>query len=145
MQVAEPTFPLAQPPTCLKCCCAANRVRAVRSSNPISHAGRLYYRCSHCVQKYYTFITFDDDIGIIPSNPRCDCGYISRISRRRDGDGQFYCCPVGTCQFLRDGPLLPPARMPMQTAAKEMKMNISGSSAETEPTRPSSSLVDALE
>ena len=103
---------------------------AVRRSNPIGNSGRPYYVCSNREHKRRTFITFDDNIGIITGNPQCNCGYISRLSNRRDGDGQFYSCPVGRCQFTRNGPLLPPQTMQMQTGANGMMMNISGSSVE---------------
>lgn len=127
MQVAEPTFPLAQPPTCLKCGCPGGLVQT-RHSNPIGNSGRPYYVCSIGRHESNTFITFDDNIGIVTGNPRCNCGYISRLSNRRDGDGQFYTCPVGRCRFKRNGPLLPPQTMQMQTGANEM--NISDSSVE---------------
>ena len=140
-QVVEPTFPLAQPPTCLKCGCPGNRATTTLT-NPIGNAGRPYYVCSHRGHGSQTFIAFDDNIGIKPSNPRCNCGYISRLSNRRYGNRQFYSCPVGSCQFLLDGLLLPPRTVQMRTGANGMRVNISGSSAETESAQPSSALAD---
>ncbi|KAH8696900.1 hypothetical protein GQ44DRAFT_120411 [Phaeosphaeriaceae sp. PMI808] len=141
MQVAEPTFPLAQPPTCLKCDYPGDRMW-VRPGNLIGNTGRPYYVCSHREHMGQTFITFDDNIGIKPSNPRCNCGYISRLSNRRGRHSQFYSCPVGSCQFLLNGLLLPPRAAQMQTGANGMRVNISGSGAGTEPTQPPSTLAD---
>jgi hypothetical protein len=130
MQVAEPTFPLAQPPTCLECGCPGDLVPAARRSNPIGNAGRPYYICSRGGHPTDTWITFDDNIGIVASNPRCYCGYISRLSSRREGNGQFYCCPVGRCRFKRNGPSLPPQMTQTQAGANGMGMDRSGSSVE---------------
>jgi hypothetical protein len=133
MEVAEPIFPLAQPPTCLKCRHPGDLVPAARLNNPAGNAGRPYYICSrgrrgrHGSNKW---ITFNDNIGIIANNPRCDCGYTSRLSNRRDGDGQFYACPVGGCRFMSNGPFLPPQMTQMQAGANGMGMGISGSSVE---------------
>ena len=128
MQVAEPIFPLAQPPTCLSCGHPGDLVPAARRSNPIGNAGRPYYICSRGGHRSNTWITFDDNIGIVADNPRCDCGYTSRLSSRRDGDGQFYSCPVGRCRFKRNGPSLPPQMTQMQAGANGMGTDISGSS-----------------
>jgi len=130
MQGAEPTFPLTQPPTCLKCDRPGDLVPAARRSNPNGNAGRPYYICSRGGHKNDTWITFNDNIGIVADNPRCDCGYISRLSNRKDKDGQFYCCPVGGCYFWRNGPSLPPQMTQMQAGANGMGMDISGSSVE---------------
>ena len=130
MQAAEPTFPLAQPPTCLECGCPGDLVPAARRSNPIGNAGRPYYICSRGGHERDTWITFDDNIGIVAGNPQCDCGSISRLSNRRDGDGQFYSCPVGRCRFKRNGRSLPPQSTQMQAGANGMGMDISGSSVE---------------
>jgi len=140
-QVAEPTFPLAQPPTCLKCGRPGNRATTILT-NPIGNAGRPYYVCSHRGHGSQTFITFDDNIGIKPSNPRCNCGYISRLSNRRGGGGKFYSCPVGSCRFSLGGLLLPPRTVRMRTGANGMWVNISDSSAETESAQPSSAPAD---
>ena len=141
MQVAEPTFPLAQTPICLQCGFLGKRLM-VHHGNPIGNAGRSYYRCSSGIHESHVFITFDDNIGIIPGNPRCNCGFISRLSKGRNGDHQFCSCPVGSCRFVWNGLLLPPRAMPMQMGANGMRMNISGSSAETELTQPSSTPAD---
>ena len=130
MQVSEPTFPLAQPPTCLTCGHPGDLVPAARRSNPIGNAGRPYYICSRGRHGSDTWITFDDNSGIVAGNPQCYCGYISRLSNRRDGDGQFYSCPVGRCRFKRNGPSLPPQMTQMQAGANGMGMGISGSSVE---------------
>lgn len=112
MQVAEPRFPLQQAPTCLECGGAGMLVPAARRSNPIGNGGRPYYICSVSRHKERTFITFDDYVGIVPGNPRCDCGFVSRLSHRRDGDGQFYCCPVGVCRWKMNGPLVSLSAVP---------------------------------
>ncbi|OCK80220.1 hypothetical protein K432DRAFT_328720 [Lepidopterella palustris CBS 459.81] len=125
MQVAEPTFPLAQPPTCSECGSPGYLEPATHHDNPIGNAGRPYYRCS-CGK----WITFDDNIGISAGNPRCYCRYICRLSNRRDGNGRFYSCPVGRCRFTRNGPPLPPQMTQMQTGANGIGGNISGSSVE---------------
>jgi hypothetical protein len=139
-QVAEPTFPLAQPPTCLKCCRPGNRMATTRT-NPIGNSGRQYYIC---VNPWHEsrFITFDDNIGIKPSGPRYNCGYISRLSNRRGGGRQFYSCPVGSCRFSLGGLLPPPGMVRMRKRANGMWVNISDSSAETESAQPSSALAD---
>lgn len=129
MQVEVPTFPLTHPPTCRRCGRPGLRPN-VRQSNPIGHAGRPYYICSGGHKG--DFITFDDNIGIAAGNPPCFCGYASRLSRRRDGDGQFYSCPIGRCHFTLNGPSLSPQVTQIQTGANEMGMEISGSSAEVD-------------
>lgn len=137
MQVAEPTFPLAQPPTCLKCGRPGKRA-ITANNNAFGNAGRPYYVCSHSRYRSQTFITFDDNIGIKPSNPRCNCGYISRLSNKRYENSQFYCCPVGSCCFPRER-LSPPLRtVQMPPGANKMTMNINGLSAESESAQPSS-------
>lgn len=122
MQAEEPTFPLTQAPTCLKCGSSGDLVPAARRSNPIGNAGRPYYICSRGRHKDETWITFDDNIGIFAGNPPCYCGYTSRLSSRRDGDGQFYSCPVGRCRFTRNGPSI--------AGADVMEIDISGSGME---------------
>ncbi len=130
MQVVEPTFPLSQPPICLACGCPGDLVQAARRSNPIGNAGRPYYICSRGRHEADTWITFNDNIGIVSGNPPCYCRYTSRLSSRRNGDGQFYSCPVGKCRFVRNGPSLPPQTTQMQAEAGGMEMDISGSGVE---------------
>jgi len=38
----------------------------------------------------------------VTGNPQCFCGYTSRLGERnRPSQSEFYCCPVGGCQFNR--------------------------------------------
>jgi hypothetical protein len=78
---------------------------------------RPYYVCTTCV--YYKtnifrncgyprdFITWDDNIGLHPDNPRCYCGCPSRQDRKGSkyplgfGDG-FWICASGACWYYSD-------------------------------------------
>lgn len=100
--IQEPTFPLPSPPTCRICNNPSLRPD-VRRSNPIGNAGTPYYICSgnHKGNKGH-FITIDDNI--LAGNLRCDCGFTSRRSSRRDADGEFLSCPIGRCHVMRSAP-----------------------------------------
>jgi hypothetical protein len=105
-QVDEPTFPFAAPPTCRTCRDPGIRSN-VRQNNPIGNAERWYYICpgTHKNNKGY-FIAFDDDGGIEDGNPQCWCRYTTRLCLNRDGVSQFYACPIGQCEYWRNGPPL---------------------------------------
>jgi hypothetical protein len=104
--VIEPTFPLAKPPTCRKCG-SPGLYPEVHETNPIGNAGRSYYLCSgtHDNDKGY-FIAFDDYGGIFNDNPRCRCRYTTRLCANRDGKSTFFACPIGQCNYERNGPLV---------------------------------------
>jgi len=104
----EPTFPLPFAPPCPDPSCRrpGTLIPAARRTNEVGNAGRPYYVCVHGNHPR-RFITFDDDLGIYTINPRCDCGFTSRITNRSNQDGQFYCCPIGRCGHLGSAPPMP--------------------------------------
>lgn len=45
--------------------------------------------------------TFDDSKGVVTRNPQCFCG-TSRLGERNiPSQSEFYCCPVGGCEFYK--------------------------------------------
>lgn len=78
------------------------------------NVGRPYYICvcckgagrrTHSVHER-GWITWDDDRGISPSNPNCDCGIPSRqdkagVGSRRQGMG-FSTCASGACDYYSE-------------------------------------------
>ncbi|KAH8661156.1 hypothetical protein BGZ61DRAFT_281613, partial [Ilyonectria robusta] len=90
----EPSFPLRVPPTCRRCGKPCTR-KPTNDVNTNGNPGRPYYTCvSHSSR---VFGCFDDAIGVSRDNPPCQCGYVSRRTRRNDGESHFFSCPVGRC------------------------------------------------
>lgn len=93
---SSPQFPLVQPPNCPLCpnTPRRGRVDAARSAT----AGRPYYYCQAGHKR--RSITWDDMLGISPTNPRCRCGH---HSRRNEGNGPvpsaWYNCSSRRCSF----------------------------------------------
>jgi hypothetical protein len=117
-----PTFPLSEPPVCLTCGCVG-RPMVVGSGNLNHNAGRSYYVCSSGRHHGTRWITFDDDIGIDHGNPPCYCAFTSRRSWANGGDVQFYCCPVGSCQFRLRGQ----SSMPLPAEVMQLKSEATNS------------------
>jgi len=76
-----PQFPLP-PPICRFCKWRPRYQSYVMSGNPNGNVGKLYYICVCCKRDCRRtdpghergWITWDDDRGICPGNPNCDCG-----------------------------------------------------------------------
>jgi len=99
----EPSFPLNQPPTC-NCGHTANP-QTVNSQNTHGHVGRPYFRCEDvCHGGKSIFISWNDHQGIVEGNPRCVCGFTSRIGINNQTQQQWFHCPVGRCRFNEDVP-----------------------------------------
>jgi len=100
-----PNFPLSNAPMCRHCERYGVRL-IVRPSNPNGNAGRPFYRCEsiRCRQlEDEGWLTWDDNIGVHASNPRCDCGIPSRrnyagISSCVAGQ-MFWRCADCTCEY----------------------------------------------
>ena len=93
------------PPVCPRC--GQNTSRAI--TNPLStperdigNSGRPYYKCATegCEK---AFFCFDDDRGILDTNPPCQCGRPSRrrIARKAPWDSSYLQmqCAMGTCDY----------------------------------------------
>ncbi|KAF4441426.1 hypothetical protein FACUT_2734 [Fusarium acutatum] len=93
---SSPQFPLIHPPNCPLCPNTPKRSRVdpARSAT----ADRPYYYCQAGHKR--RFITWDDMLGILPTNPRCRCGH---QSRRNEGNGPvpsaWYNCSSRRCSF----------------------------------------------
>lgn len=113
-QIKElPTFPLLETRGVVPLCqfCRRSCERRIVRSNSRNH-GRPYYICMDCPVYggvYNNFgncdrwTTWDDSIGMDPSNPKCYCGFQSRQDRalnrsKRPGMG-FWTCASGACQY----------------------------------------------
>ena len=83
----------------------------VRPGNPIGNVGRPYYVCANpdCPkvtnpgQHIRGWVTWDDNIGVDPRNPPCDCGRSTREDTARAGH-RFWTCSRGRCDFYRRVP-----------------------------------------
>jgi hypothetical protein len=86
-------FPLSRPPLCRTC--SRPRVRG-------SQGLRYYYYCPCTAQDLdeSTWGTWDDDTGIEPENPACDCGYYSRLTMNSTTRALSVSCPVDECDML---------------------------------------------
>ena len=101
--VMEPTFPLHEPPTC-NCGHRANP-QTVNSQNPHGHVSRRYYHCDDiCHGGQSKFVSWNDYQGIVEGNPRCVCGFTTRIGINNHNRQQWFHCPVGRCRFNEDVP-----------------------------------------
>ncbi|KAI3343192.1 hypothetical protein F4824DRAFT_133940 [Ustulina deusta] len=92
--------PPTQPPLCIRCGRAGERL-VTRRSNRNGNAGRPYYKCLHCGK----FLVFDDVRGNDLMNPECHCGHTSKrqvTGRSKPAAGRLhYVCRLGTCDFFR--------------------------------------------
>jgi hypothetical protein len=110
----EPTFPLPRhaSPACKKC-----GLRCVRQTwavtNRNGNAGRPFYTCLGSQHQPHPreFSTWDDYEGIFKGNPRCSCGYTSRVSTIKGRiPPSFFSCAVGGCGFSQNAPFTPGIR-----------------------------------
>lgn len=92
----------SEPPSCRRCGGPGTR-HITRASNRNGNARRPFVRCTPCSE----FITFTDDRGIDPTNPKCDCGRPSR--RQLTGKDKavpraiHFVCSEGRCDFYSEG------------------------------------------
>jgi hypothetical protein len=82
--------------------------RLVQADNPNGDVSRPYYSCVpyRDVESGRGWMTWDDAIGIRDSNPRCDCGTVSRqdqigVNGVRRGMG-FWVCASGSCNYYSE-------------------------------------------
>lgn len=87
--------------------------RVVAHDNPNNNAGRPYCvcvnpRCSNVINSppqypYRGWVSWCDDRGILPGNPPCRCGRVSRRDHTRERPGLpsqiFFTCSTGACHF----------------------------------------------
>lgn len=86
-------FPLSRPPLCRTC----YRPR-VRGNQGLRHY--YYCPCTAHDPDGSAWGTWDDDAGIEPENPVCDCGYYSRLMINNTTRSLFVSCSVGECDML---------------------------------------------
>jgi hypothetical protein len=105
-------FPLQQP-RCRRCDNGVPQLNFTGHNNPNGNAGRPFYLCPACDDPLVWgsgWISWNDQVGMHPSNPNCDCGIPSRQGKagqnsRRSGWG-FWSCASGGCDYyshLRSG------------------------------------------
>ncbi|KAE9381898.1 hypothetical protein N431DRAFT_393582 [Stipitochalara longipes BDJ] len=99
----DPRFPLQEPPLCRQCK-HPSAPEIVREQNQNGHPGRRYFHCNHGCHRESKFVAWNDSQGIVNRNPRCVCGYTSRIGIRNESRTEFFHCPVGWCGFYQDVP-----------------------------------------
>ena len=108
----QPTFPLSPKPSCRHCHCTPQYRSTVGFTNGNGNGGRHYYVCTECKtnpkltssRNSKGWITWDDDKGVEPGNPLCDCGFISRQDRtgvNSSAPGRdFWTCSTGACGYF---------------------------------------------
>jgi len=117
---SQPTFPMQEKPLCPRCNYEPKFRNKASANNPNGNANRPYYICVRCkndrnrtvskTDHERGWITWDDDRGVRPGNPDCDCAVASRQERTGrystcPGRG-FWTCATGSCayfSFRRDG------------------------------------------
>jgi hypothetical protein len=87
-----PTFPLDEPPLCKNRNCKRPCVRAITAK------GRPAYGCQ--CQPKGTWGTYDDDEGVSPANPACQCGYFCRKDFSAKKCQEFLKCAIGKCDVF---------------------------------------------
>ena len=93
-------FPLPTPPACPVCGQPALSA-TVKPSSLGPNSGRPYYYCQRGHSR--KFVTWNDNIGIKPGNPPCDCGLASRRDvGTSSGVIPWYSCGTKTCGFKED-------------------------------------------
>lgn len=106
------TFPMPHHPRCRRCKWIPKFRDNVKINNPNGNAGRPYFICIKCksndnvplINGKKGWISWDDYIGIHPSNRPCYCGFVSRQDRAGVDSyypgGGFWTCATGSCSFL---------------------------------------------
>lgn len=109
-----PTLPY-RPPTspyqCRYCDSTDLQYGVVKPGNRLGNVGRPYYICvnpqcysvTNSDHHMRGWVTWDDNIGIDPRNPLCECGRSSREDRANAGH-RFWTCSTGRCDFSRRVP-----------------------------------------
>lgn len=108
----QPTFPLRPKPSCRRCNNTPRYRSTVHPLNQNGNGDRPYYVCAQCKENPTTasgpngkgWITWDDNKGVAPSNPKCNCGFLARQDRAgvnsyAPGQGFWTCC-TGACAYL---------------------------------------------
>ncbi|MCJ1272783.1 hypothetical protein MMC21_000572 [Puttea exsequens] len=110
----QPSFPLRAAPACRNCHYIPQYRSTVTPLNPNGNADRPYYVCIPCKQNATAktssgpngkgWITWDDNRGVQPGNPKCRCGFFARQDRAgvnsyAPGRGFWTCC-VGACGYV---------------------------------------------
>ena len=113
------SFPLRNHPICLDCSWIPRYRDIVSPLNENSNVNRPYFICIRCKSNPKApvgtngrkgWITWDDALGVVATNPPCVCRSASRqdragVNSRAPGYG-FWTCAAGTCRYLswrRDG------------------------------------------
>ncbi|KAH7010457.1 hypothetical protein EDB80DRAFT_714919 [Ilyonectria destructans] len=93
-------FPLPRAPICPTCHQASTR-RVTNPANRNGNANRPFYFCDRSHK--HSFITWDDARGIMPGNPQCWCGQVSRRDRASGPHlNEWYACASRDCGFRRE-------------------------------------------
>ncbi|KAL6407389.1 hypothetical protein AUP68_10221 [Ilyonectria robusta] len=93
-------FPLPRAPICPTCHQASTR-RITNPANRNGNANRPFYFCDRSHK--HSFITWDDALGIMPGNPQCWCGQVSRVDRASGPQSdEWYACASRDCGFKRE-------------------------------------------
>ena len=89
-------FPLPSAPWCQKCKRECERTLTRNRDSP--NFDRWYYHCKNKVHN--KFRTFDDNHGISPNNPLCDCSFPTRrVPHKKLEKGTFLKCSAGECAW----------------------------------------------
>jgi hypothetical protein len=97
---SQPIFPPDPPkprcPLCQQSGCNLEKL-TTRTSNRNGNANRPYLKCSKCDK----FVTFLDDRGTHPVNPKCECHVPSRLQVASFCKGRklHFVCSTGHCRF----------------------------------------------
>ncbi|KAK3687897.1 hypothetical protein B0T22DRAFT_458212 [Podospora appendiculata] len=96
-----PRFPQRGPPCKRFRCRQPSTFFVVSRHNRNGNALRPAYRCEPCSE----FVTFADRRNVLPGNPRCACGQLSRMEQTGEnakaGPGKkFFVCMEGRCRFM---------------------------------------------
>lgn len=107
-----PTFPLRPTPSCRHCKYTPKYRSTVGDLNQNGNSDRPFYICVKCKNsstappgpKGKGWITWDDNLGIEPGNPKCDCDFVARQDRAgvnsyAPGKG-FWSCSTGACKYV---------------------------------------------
>ncbi|KAL8691265.1 MAG: hypothetical protein Q9218_003467 [Villophora microphyllina] len=112
-----PHFPLDPRPPCPVCGTIPSGPKETRPTNENGNAGRPRLVCDECrkdplnirntrTSRRKGWITWDDDLGVHPDNPVCECpgNWVSRQDRSgkrsKYKDGGFWTCATGQCDYL---------------------------------------------
>ena len=111
---SRPHYTQPSPYQCRHCRSTNLAFHTVGQGNPNGNAGRPYYVCVNTSCPGRTspnadrhergWVTWDDNIGVVPGNPLCRCQRISRLdvagvySNHRGR--KFYTCSTGACDYF---------------------------------------------